>query len=190
MRAGQEAAEAKGTGKKAGTLGKRKAKAMLSIQPAESLLALATCAASSSPMPTTPTTPEQAPDPLPVDGAALERQKVRRAAAANGMTDAELATVDPKRARRIKANRLSAARSKERKTRHVAELEAAVVALQHQAAQMSVPWLLAECTRRERERDALIAQIRSLEREAAAKRKAEAALRRELKRHQLAVGAR
>ncbi|KAL8122509.1 putative transcription factor PosF21 [Apium graveolens] len=50
---------------------------------------------------------------------------------------AELALVDPKRAKRIWANRQSAARSKERKMRYIAELERKVQALQTEATSLA-----------------------------------------------------
>lgn len=50
---------------------------------------------------------------------------------------AELALVDPKRAKRIWANRQSAARSKERKMRYIAELERKVQTLQTEATSLS-----------------------------------------------------
>ncbi|KAG0449820.1 hypothetical protein HPP92_027097 [Vanilla planifolia] len=50
---------------------------------------------------------------------------------------AELALIDPKRARRILANRQSAARSKERKIRYTSELERKVQTLQTEATTLS-----------------------------------------------------
>ncbi|KAI7757701.1 hypothetical protein M8C21_010833, partial [Ambrosia artemisiifolia] len=50
---------------------------------------------------------------------------------------AELALVDPKRAKRILANRQSAARSKERKIRYTSELERKVQTLQNEATSLS-----------------------------------------------------
>ncbi|KAK9740857.1 hypothetical protein RND81_03G066100 [Saponaria officinalis] len=50
---------------------------------------------------------------------------------------AELALIDPKRAKRILANRQSAARSKERKTRYTHELERKVQTLQTEATTLS-----------------------------------------------------
>ncbi|KAL3507077.1 hypothetical protein ACH5RR_032459 [Cinchona calisaya] len=50
---------------------------------------------------------------------------------------AELAIIDPKRAKRIWANRQSAARSKERKMRYIAELERKVQTLQTEATSLS-----------------------------------------------------
>uniref|UniRef100_A0A453AP15 BZIP domain-containing protein n=2 Tax=Aegilops tauschii subsp. strangulata TaxID=200361 RepID=A0A453AP15_AEGTS len=49
----------------------------------------------------------------------------------------ELASVDPKRAKRILANRQSAARSKERKARYITELERKVHTLQTEATTLS-----------------------------------------------------
>ncbi|XP_057546432.1 probable transcription factor PosF21 [Amaranthus tricolor] len=50
---------------------------------------------------------------------------------------AELALIDPKRAKRIWANRQSAARSKERKMRYIAELERKVQTLQTEATSLA-----------------------------------------------------
>ncbi|CAA2977680.1 probable transcription factor 21 [Olea europaea subsp. europaea] len=50
---------------------------------------------------------------------------------------AELALIDPKRAKRIWANRQSAARSKERKMRYIAELERKIQAMQAEAMSLS-----------------------------------------------------
>ncbi|KAL1543715.1 transcription factor VIP1-like [Salvia divinorum] len=50
---------------------------------------------------------------------------------------AELALIDPKRAKRILANRQSAARSKERKTRYTGELERKVQTLQSETTTLS-----------------------------------------------------
>lgn len=50
---------------------------------------------------------------------------------------AEIAVSDPKRAKRILANRLSAARSKERKTRYISELEHKVQKLQTETTTLS-----------------------------------------------------
>ncbi|XP_061357554.1 probable transcription factor PosF21 [Gastrolobium bilobum] len=50
---------------------------------------------------------------------------------------AELALIDPKRAKRVWANRQSAARSKERKMRYISELEMKVQTLQTEATSLS-----------------------------------------------------
>ncbi|VFQ85115.1 unnamed protein product [Cuscuta campestris] len=55
---------------------------------------------------------------------------------------AELALIDPKRAKRILANRQSAARSKERKTRYTNELERKVQTLQTEATALSAQMTL------------------------------------------------
>ncbi|KAI5072120.1 hypothetical protein GOP47_0012226 [Adiantum capillus-veneris] len=65
----------------------------------------------------------------------LESIEVKKAMASNKL--AELALIDPKRVKRILANRQSAARSKERKTRYIAELERKVQTLQTEATTLS-----------------------------------------------------
>ncbi|XP_057773670.1 transcription factor VIP1-like isoform X1 [Salvia miltiorrhiza] len=60
---------------------------------------------------------------------------VKKAMAADRLS--ELALLDPKRAKRILANRQSAARSKERKTRYTSELERKVQTLQTEATTLS-----------------------------------------------------
>ncbi|KAK9138724.1 hypothetical protein Sjap_009318 [Stephania japonica] len=67
------------------------------------------------------------------DGASLAETKKAMSAAKL----ADLALVDPKRAKRIWANRQSAARSKERKMRYIAELERKVQTLQTEATTLS-----------------------------------------------------
>ncbi|KAK4784020.1 hypothetical protein SAY86_018388 [Trapa natans] len=61
--------------------------------------------------------------------------ETKKAAAAAKL--AELALIDPKRAKRIWANRQSAARSKERKMRYIGELERKVKTLQTEATSLS-----------------------------------------------------
>ncbi|URE04256.1 hypothetical protein MUK42_03730 [Musa troglodytarum] len=55
---------------------------------------------------------------------------------------AELAVIDPKRAKRILANRQSAARSKQRKANYILELERKVQALQTEATTLSAQLML------------------------------------------------
>ncbi|XP_030461041.1 probable transcription factor PosF21 [Syzygium oleosum] len=62
---------------------------------------------------------------------------VERKKALSSAKLAELALVDPRRAKRILSNRQSAARSKERKLRYIAELERKVQTLQTQATSLS-----------------------------------------------------
>ncbi|KAL8161074.1 hypothetical protein V2J09_012563 [Rumex salicifolius] len=73
---------------------------------------------------------------------------------------AELWIVDPKRAKRIMANRKSAARSKERKARYVVELEKKVQSLQREATTLSVQHSLFE-----RDTSSLIVENAELRRE-------------------------
>ncbi|KAG6432542.1 hypothetical protein SASPL_104122 [Salvia splendens] len=70
---------------------------------------------------------------------------------------AELALIDPKRAKRILANRQSAARSKERKTRYTGELERKVQTLQSEATTLS-----AKITLLQRDTSALTAENKEL----------------------------
>ncbi|KAF8014108.1 hypothetical protein BT93_H0065 [Corymbia citriodora subsp. variegata] len=70
---------------------------------------------------------------------AVERKKAISAAKL-----AEMALVDPRRAKRILSNRQSAARSKERKLRYIAELERKVQTLQSQATNLSSQLTLLE----------------------------------------------
>lgn len=65
----------------------------------------------------------------------VESDGVKKAMGAEKL--AELALIDPKRAKRILANRQSAARSKERKIRYTSELERKVQTLQTEATTLS-----------------------------------------------------
>ncbi|XP_071736273.1 probable transcription factor PosF21 [Rutidosis leptorrhynchoides] len=71
------------------------------------------------------------------EGSASDAKKAMSAAKI-----AELALVDPKRAKRILANRQSAARSKERKMRYIAELERKVQTLQTEATSLSAQFTI------------------------------------------------
>nr|ACN35008.1 unknown [Zea mays] len=70
---------------------------------------------------------------------------------------AELALIDPKRAKRILANRQSAARSKERKVKYTSELEKKVQTLQTEATTLS-----AQLTLLQRDTTGLTAENREL----------------------------
>ncbi|XP_010525409.1 PREDICTED: transcription factor RF2b-like [Tarenaya hassleriana] len=72
---------------------------------------------------------------LSVDGSSLESIEAKKAMAPDKL--AELWVADPKRAKRIIANRQSAARSKERKARYILELERKVQTLQTEATTLS-----------------------------------------------------
>ena len=56
----------------------------------------------------------------------------------------QAALLDPKRAKRILANRQSAARSKERKLRYISELERRVALLQSEATALSTQYQVSD----------------------------------------------
>ncbi|KAL0323258.1 UNVERIFIED_CONTAM: Transcription factor VIP1 [Sesamum angustifolium] len=85
---------------------------------------------------------------------------------------AELALIDPKRAKRILANRQSAARSKERKIRYTSELERKVQTLQAEATTLS----------------AQITLLQAMEQQAHLRDALNDALRNELQRLKIAAG--
>ncbi|THG07648.1 hypothetical protein TEA_024220 [Camellia sinensis var. sinensis] len=72
-----------------------------------------------------------------VDGSILLGENIEAKKAMAPEKLAELWTMDPKRAKRILANRQSAARSKERKARYITELERKVLTLQTEATTLS-----------------------------------------------------
>nr|KAJ0189290.1 hypothetical protein LSAT_V11C800393740 [Lactuca sativa] len=72
-----------------------------------------------------------------VDGSIFFRESIEAKKAMAPDKLAELWTVDPKRAKRILANRQSASRSKERKARYISELERKVHTLQTEATTLS-----------------------------------------------------
>ncbi|OIW07826.1 hypothetical protein TanjilG_32682 [Lupinus angustifolius] len=97
---------------------------------------------------------------------------------------AELARIDPKRAKRVLANRQSAARSKERKVRYTSELEKRVQTLQTEATNLS-----AQLTMLQRDTTDLAAhnkelklKLEALEQEAQLREDLNAALKEELQR--------
>ncbi|XP_022878918.1 probable transcription factor PosF21 isoform X1 [Olea europaea var. sylvestris] len=75
------------------------------------------------------------PDMLMSGSEELSPPESKKAASADKL--AELALVDPKRAKRIWANRQSASRSKERKMRYIADLERKVQSLQTEATTLA-----------------------------------------------------
>nr|QEO19207.1 putative transcription factor VIP1-like isoform X3 [Cymbidium ensifolium] len=102
---------------------------------------------------------------------------------------AELALIDPKRAKRILANRQSAARSKERKMRHTNELERKVQTLQTEATT-----LLAQLTLLQRnstdlttENRELKLRLQSMEQQAHLRDALKEALREEVQRLKMAT---
>ncbi|KAJ6795341.1 putative transcription factor PosF21 [Iris pallida] len=103
---------------------------------------------------------------------------------------ADLALVDPKRAKRIWANRQSAARSKERKMRYIAELERKVQTLQTEATTLS-----AQLTMLQRDTNGLTAEnnelklrLQTMEQQVHLQDALNEALREEVQRLKLATG--
>ena len=104
-------------------------------------------------------------------------------ATSNGVSDEDLAMADPKRARRILANRQSAARSKERKAVYVKELETEVRSLEAELASLkAMSNMSVELSRLKAERDILLTQNTALNEKAADARRVELELRREVDR--------
>ncbi|CAL9206346.1 unnamed protein product [Musa hybrid cultivar] len=103
---------------------------------------------------------------------------------------AELALVDPKRAKRILANRQSAARSKERKMRYIGELERKVQTLQTEATTLS-----AQLTMLQRDTNGLTVEnnelklrLQTMEQQVHLQDALNEALREEVQRLKLATG--
>lgn len=103
---------------------------------------------------------------------------------------AELALIDPKRAKRILANRQSAARSKERKMRYIAELERKVQALQTEATTLSaqLSMMQNDTTVLTAENNDLKFQLQSLEQQTHLSSALNIALKEEVQRLKIATG--
>ncbi|XAR66028.1 hypothetical protein NMG60_11012074 [Bertholletia excelsa] len=103
---------------------------------------------------------------------------------------AELWTVDPKRAKRILANRQSAARSKERKARYISELERKVLTLQTEATTLSAQLTLfqRDTTGLTNENTELKLRLQAMEQQAQLRDALNEALRQEVERLKLATG--
>ncbi|XP_010530242.1 PREDICTED: transcription factor VIP1 [Tarenaya hassleriana] len=103
---------------------------------------------------------------------------------------AELALIDPKRAKRILANRQSAARSKERKIRYTNELERKVQTLQNEATTLSaqVTMLQRGTSELSTENKQLKLRLQALEQQAQLRDALNETLREELKRLKIAAG--
>lgn len=101
----------------------------------------------------------------------------------------EVALVDPKRAKRILANRLSAARSKERKMRYISELERKVQTLQTEATSLSTQLALLQrdSTGLSNENSELKLRLQAMEQQAHLHEALNEALREEVQRLKLAV---
>lgn len=103
---------------------------------------------------------------------------------------AELALIDPKRAKRILANRQSAARSKERKIKYTSELERKVQTLQTEATTLSAQLTLLQrdTTSLTAENRELKLRLQSMEEQAKLRDALNEALREEVQRLKIAAG--
>ncbi|XP_073130678.1 transcription factor RF2b-like [Henckelia pumila] len=103
---------------------------------------------------------------------------------------AELWTLDPKRAKRIMANRQSAARSKERKARYMSELERKVQNLQTEATTLSAQLTLfqRDTTGLSNENTELKLQLQHMEQQARLRDALNEALKQEVDRLRAATG--
>uniref|UniRef100_A0A453AP12 BZIP domain-containing protein n=1 Tax=Aegilops tauschii subsp. strangulata TaxID=200361 RepID=A0A453AP12_AEGTS len=102
----------------------------------------------------------------------------------------ELASVDPKRAKRILANRQSAARSKERKARYITELERKVHTLQTEATTLSAQLTLfqRDTTGLSAENTELKIRLQAMEQQAQLRDALNNTLKQELERLKIATG--
>ncbi|KAK4351239.1 hypothetical protein RND71_030552 [Anisodus tanguticus] len=103
---------------------------------------------------------------------------------------AELWTIDPNRAKRILANRQSAARSKERKARYVSELERKVQTLQTEATTLSAQLTLfqRDTTGLTNENTELKLRLQAMEQQAQLRDALNEALKQEVERLKIATG--
>ncbi|XP_020261469.1 probable transcription factor PosF21 [Asparagus officinalis] len=121
-------------------------------------------------------------------GSNLEGIEGKKAASAAKLAD--LALVDPKRAKRIWANRQSAARSKERKMRYIAELERKVQTLQTEATTLSaqLTMLQRDTTGLTAENSELKLRLQTMEQQVHLQDALNDALREEVQRLKVATG--
>ncbi|CAA0811028.1 Basic-leucine zipper (bZIP) transcription factor family protein [Striga hermonthica] len=103
---------------------------------------------------------------------------------------AELWNLDPKRAKRILANRQSAARSKERKARYISELERKVQTLQTEATTLSAQLTLfqRDTTGLSNENTELKLRLQAMEQQAHLRDALNEALKQEVERLKMATG--
>ncbi|XP_052187988.1 transcription factor RF2b-like [Diospyros lotus] len=125
-----------------------------------------------------------------VDGSVLlgETIEAKKAMAPDKL--AELWTIDPKRAKRILANRQSAARSKERKARYISELERKVLTLQTEATTLSAQLTLfqRDTTGLSNENTELKLRLQAMEQQAQLRDALNEALKQEVERLKIATG--
>lgn len=125
---------------------------------------------------------------LQTDRLSSESFETKKAMAANKL--AELALIDPKRAKRILANRQSAVRSKERKMRYISELERKVQTLQTEATTLSaqLTMLQRDTTGLTTENSELKLRLQAMEQQAQLRDALNEALREKIQRLKIATG--
>eukprot|EP00246_Nothoceros_aenigmaticus_P002138 TRINITY_DN12935_c0_g1_i1.p1 TRINITY_DN12935_c0_g1~~TRINITY_DN12935_c0_g1_i1.p1 ORF type:complete len:478 (-),score=67.78 TRINITY_DN12935_c0_g1_i1:713-2146(-) len=118
----------------------------------------------------------------------LDSAEAKKALATNKLAD--IALIDPKRAKRILANRQSAARSKERKMRYISELERKVQTLQTEATTLSaqLTMLQRDTTSLTTENSELKLRLQAMESQAQLRDALNDALRDEVQRLKIATG--
>ncbi|XWS74497.1 hypothetical protein CRYUN_Cryun01aG0003300 [Craigia yunnanensis] len=124
-----------------------------------------------------------------VDGCStMESIEAKKAMAPDKL--AELWTIDPKKAKRIIANRQSAARSKERKARYMSELERKVQTLQTEATTLSAQLTLfqRDTTGLTTENTELKLRLQAMEQQAQLRDALNEALKKEVERLKIATG--
>ncbi|KAK8643217.1 hypothetical protein V6N13_012523 [Hibiscus sabdariffa] len=124
-----------------------------------------------------------------VDGCSImESIEAKKAMAPDKL--AELWTIDPKKAKRIIANRQSAARSKERKARYITELERKVQTLQTEATTLSAQLTLfqRDTTGLTTENTELKLRLQAMEQQAQLRDALNEALKKEVERLKIATG--
>lgn len=126
--------------------------------------------------------------PIKQEFLSSESLEAKKAMAASKL--AELAMMDPKRAKRILANRQSAARSKERKMRYIAELERKVQTLQTEATTLSaqLTMLQRDTSGLSVENNELKLRLQSMEQQAQLREALNDALKDEVQRLKLVTG--
>ncbi|XP_059627894.1 transcription factor RF2b [Cornus florida] len=125
-----------------------------------------------------------------VDGSMLIGESIEAKKAMAPDKLAELWTIDPKRAKRILANRQSAARSKERKARYITELERKVQTLQTEATTLSAQLTLfqRDTTGLSNENAELKLRLQAMEQQAQLRDALNEALKHEVERLKIATG--
>ncbi|XVF24336.1 hypothetical protein REPUB_Repub13aG0119000 [Reevesia pubescens] len=124
-----------------------------------------------------------------VDGCSImESIEAKKAMAPDKL--AELWTIDPKKAKRIIANRQSASRSKERKARYISELERKVQTLQTEATTLSAQLTLfqRDTTGLSTENTELKLRLQAMEQQAQLRDALNEALKKEVERLKVATG--